>query len=538
MRQGAYRPRALAVLVGFLLLCVQAVPVQARVFRWANDGDVSVLDPYGRNETFLLSFLSNIYEPLVRRTPDMGLEPALATKWEQISPTVWRFTLRQGVRFHDGSPFTADDVVFSLGRAKTGGSAMKSQLASIKSVRKIDASTIHLITDGVDPILPDSLVSFLIMSKSWAIANKAVHTADLPRGESNYASDHTNGTGPFRLHTRLRDDRTQLTVNPDWWDKPHHNLTEVHFQVIQDPAQRVAALRDGSVDMLYAVPPQDIARLARDSWLSLHQRPELRTIFLGMDQSRPELLESSVKGRNPFQDVRVRRAVAMAVDNQAIVDGVMNGQAAATGLMISPAVRGFNPALNTRLAPYDPVGARALLREAGYPDGFTLGMDCPTDRYVNDQQICETVVKMLGAIGITVQLNAQPRSKFFAKVNAPNYQTSFFLLGWTAVTVDAHDALFNLAHCREDGAGSFGAAGHNNLGGYCNRELDRLISQIQVETESSKRQTMIDLAMTIIRTDIAYIPLHQQMTVWAARRGIELSQRPDNYFQLSRVRMN
>lgn len=526
--------RRLASTAGALALALglSIGPADAKTFRWANDGDVNSLDPYSRNETFLLSFLLNVYEPLVRRKPDMSIEASLATQWERIEPTVWRFKLRQGVKFHDGSPFSADDVVFSIQRGKVGGSNMKGVIASIKEARKVDDFTVDLVTHNIDPILPDEIVNYMIMSKTWAEKNNATVPADLTKREETFATRNANGTGPFRVKLREPDVRTVLDVNPAWWDQKQHNIDEVVFTVIANDATRVAALLSGEIDMMYTVPPQDTDRIAAAPGLRILQRPELRTIFLGMDQLRPELVESSVKGKNPFKDIKVRQAFYMAIDNQLIRDRVMRGFAAPTGLLVGDGVRGFNPAMNTRLAPVDPDAARKLLTEAGYPNGFELTLDCPNDRYVNDERICQAVVGMLARIGVKVSLNAQTRAKFFAKVNAPAFNTGFYLLGWTPATVDTHDALLNLLHCRE------GAAGQYNIGGYCNKAVDKLVGEIQVETDAGKRQAMIDSAMKMMRDDFAYIPLHQQVVVWAGKQGIDIPQRPDNYLQIFRVKMN
>jgi peptide/nickel transport system substrate-binding protein len=246
-----------------------------------------------------------------------------------------------------------------------------------------------------------------------------------------------------------------------------------------------------------------------------------------MDQSRPQLLKSDVQGKNPFQDVRVRRAFNMAVDAAAIQRTVMRGQSRPTGLLWGPGVNGFREEDDKRGA-VDAEGAKRLLAEAGYPNGFGVTLDCPNDRYVNDEAICTAVVSMLARIGVRVNLNAQTRARFFAEVNAPRFNTSFYLLGWTPATGDAHNALFNLAGTRDGSRGVF------NNGGYSNPKLDDLIRRIGVETDQEARQRMISEAAVVLREDAAYIPLHQQQIVWAARQGVEIVQTPDNYIQLHR----
>ena len=512
------------------LLCATALSAPAQTLRWANDGDVNSMDPYTRQETLLLAFNSHIYEPLVRRDRNMQVEPALAERWEQPSPTLWRFHLRRGVKFTDGTPFTAEDVVFSAARARAQGSNMQSVLASVKEVRRVDDHTVEFETGAPNPIFLQEITNWGIMSKAWSEKNNATRPADLTSREENFATRNAMGTGPFRLVSREPDRRTVLERNPDWWDKPAHNLQRVEFTIIANDATRVAALLSGEIDFVYTVPPQDVDRIRRTAGMQVIQGAELRTIYLGFDQNRPELLKSDVKGKNPFQDVRVRRAVNMAIDAQAIQRTVMRGQSRPTGLIWGPGVNGFNEDDDKR-APVDVEGAKKLLAEAGYPNGFGVTMDCPNDRYVSDEAICTAVVSMLARAGIRVNLAAQTRARYFAEINAPRYNTSFYLLGWTPTTSDAHNALFNLAGTRDGTRGVF------NNGGYSNPNLDRLTDRIAVETDPAARGRMISEAAGILRDDAAYAPLHQQQIVWAARQGVEMAQTADNYIQLRHTRM-
>ncbi|MBV9860521.1 MAG: ABC transporter substrate-binding protein [Alphaproteobacteria bacterium] len=519
----------LAIFIG--LLCRTAA---AATFRWANDGDPNSMDPYARQETFLLSFDMNMYEPLVRRDDKLALEPGLATGWKAIDPTTWRFTLRQGVRFHDGTPFTSDDVVFSWGRAVGPGSNIGGALSTVKEVRKIDDYTVDFITNGPNPILPDYLTTLAMMSKTWCTQHNATHAADLTKEEENYAARNENGTGPFILRRREPDVETVLAKNPDWWDAGEHpvGIDEAVFTRIQNAVTRVSALLSSELDMIYTVPPQDIERIAATPGMKIWRTAELRTLFLGMDQERPELLESNIKGKNPFKDRRVRQAVYQAIDEEAIAKKVMRGYAHPTGLLIGPKVNGYDPALDTRY-PYDPAAARNLLAEAGYPEGFELGMDCPNNRYVNDEAICEAVVAMLARVGIKVDLRAQTRAKFFAKINGPRYETSFYLLGWTPATYDGLDVLDALAATRRAGSRD----GFYNFGSYSNPQVDKLIRDIQGESDAGKRRELIGDALRLVRDDVAYIPLHQQVVVWASRDAVDLAQGGDNYFQLRYVRL-
>ena len=515
-----------------LVLAALSGSVEAKTFRWANDGDANSMDPYARQETFLLLMDMSFYEPLVRRDRGMQLQPGLATEWSRIEPTMWRFKLRQGVKFHDGTPFTADDVVFSFDRATHPGSNLGSPLATVKEVKKIDDLTVDFVTDGPDPILPLNLPTVAIMSKKWCEEHNTTRAADLTKNEESYATRNENGTGPFILKERQPDVKTVLAKNPDWWglkDEPI-DIDEVVFNRIENAATRVSALLSGELDMVYTVPPQDTDRITKTQGMKIWKTPELRTIFLGMDQSRDELLESNMKGKNPFKDKRVRQAFYQAIDEDAIAAKVMRGFAHPTTLMVGPGVNGYPVDLDKRF-PHDPVAAKKLLADAGYPNGFEVGFDCPNDRYVNDEAICQAAVAMLARIGVKVNLLAQTRAKYFAKINPPGYNTSFYMLGWTPGTYDALDAIKALTVTRRDKDGVF------NNGGYSNRKLDELAKQIQVELDNEKRNELVAQALVLLKDDFAYIPLHQQVVVWATRDNVDLAQTGDNFFQLRFVKL-
>ena len=502
-----------------------APPAGAAVFKWANDGDVRALDPYTFNETVQNSFLENIYERLVQHGRDLSLQPALATSWETTSPDVWRFHLRPEVKWQDGTPFTADDVVFSFHRISAKSSAKRSQVATIKEARKIDDLTVDFVTDGADPILPSELTAMDIMSKAWCEQHDAVENVVFGKGES-YALYHAMGTGPFRLVSREPDRKTVVEKNPDWWGKPEHNIDRAEFNVIANASTRVAALLSGEMDMIYSVPPQDAERIGKTAGIRLIEGPELRTVYLAMDQIRDELLFSSVKGKNPFKDVRVRRAFALAIDEDAIVKRVLRGQGHSTWLMYGPGVNGYDPALDKR-PPLDIAKAKGLLAEAGYPDGFQLTMDCPNDRYVMDEQICTAISAMLAKIGVKLDVYARTKVKYFADVGYPNYKLSFSLQGWTPGTYDAHNVFYTLLSSRQPSG-----QGQGNNGGYSNPKLDALTQQMAHELDKEKRQELINAAARIAQDDVATIPLHQQVIVWAARQGVDLVQPADNAFYL------
>ena len=502
-------------------LALAAAGAQAQTVRIANQGDALSMDPHSLNESLQLSVTGNIYEGLINRNKDLSLTPGLATSWKQTSPTVWRFELRKGVQFHDGTPFTADDVVFSFNRTQVEGSDMKSYTNDFKEVRKINDHTVEIETKAPFPILPDVITLVYMMSKKWAETNQAARPVDRRKGIENAASFRANGTGPFRLRERQPNVRTTFVRNGTYWGKIEGNVQEVVFTPIGNDATRVAALLSGEVDVMEPVPVQDIERVNGSPNTKALVAPELRTIFLGMDQKRDELLYSSVKGKNPFKDKRVRQAFYQSIDIEGIKRTVMRGASNPTALMVGPGINGFQPDLNKRL-PHDPEAAKKLLADAGYPNGFEVTMNCPNDRYVNDARICQTVAANLSRIGVKINLAAETKGTYFPKILRRD--TSFYLLGWTPGTYDAHNALNALMACVDDkGAGQF------NLGSYCNPKVDQLTKAIQAETDKAKRNAMIKEVFQIHADDIGHLPLHQQALAWGVSKKMDLVQLPDNF---------
>ncbi|RRD55892.1 ABC transporter substrate-binding protein [Comamonadaceae bacterium OH2545_COT-014] len=521
------RPLAAALLGAALALPGTAA---AKTLRVATQGDALSMDPHSLAEAVQLSFTGNIFEPLVTRDARLRLQPALATEWKLTAPNVWRFTLRRDVKFHDGTPFTADDVVFSILRAQGEGSDMRTQVASIRAVRKLDAHTVELETHAPNPILPDLITTVYMVSQSWAKANQAERPVDRRKGQENAASFKANGTGPFRLRERQPGVRTTLARHAGYWGQIDGNVTEVVFQPIGNDATRVAALVSGQVDLIDPVPLQDMPRLARQKTVKLLQMPESRVIFFGFDQKRDELLYSSVKGKNPFKDKRVRQAVYQAIDADALVDKVMRGAARPAGLMVAPGIRGYAASLDKRL-PYDPDAARKLLAEAGYPQGFEVTLNCPNDRYVNDAEICQATVSYLARVGIKARLQAEPKALYFPKVLKRD--TSFFMAGWSPAGYDAHNALFALMAT----PGS-GGQGQWNLGAYSNPRLDELTHASQPELDAAKRNAMLQEALGIHQQDIGHIPLYQPNLAWGLRSNVNAAQRADNFMFFKWVTVN
>jgi peptide/nickel transport system substrate-binding protein len=371
------------------------------------------------------------------------------------------------------------------------------------------------------------------MDKDWTIENDAVKVTSASDTTPNYASLHANGTGPFKINSHEAGVKTVYEKFDGWWDEAKHNLDTVEFTPISSDATRVAALLSGELDMVYPIPVQDIKRINDNAGTVALTGPELRTIFLGMDQMRDELLYSDVKGKNPFKDAKVRQAFYQAIDIEAIKKKVMRDLSTPSAIMISPFL--FSKGSEFERYPYDPEAAKKLLADAGYADGFSVGMDCPNDRYVNDEAICQAVAAMLARVGVKVDLNAQPKAKYFAKVLASGgFDTSFYLLGWTPGSLDSWNVLSNLMNCRDEA----GAGSPFNLGGFCDEKIDSLTKEVLVEIDPEKRDGLIAEAYKISHDNAYYIPLHQQGLAWGVADDVQLVQRADNQFKFRFVTKN
>ncbi len=516
-----------------LAVAMAALPAHAKVLRYSTNADLLGLDPAINNEGPTNAMKTNLYEGLLSRNFDLSLSPALATEYSQVSPEVWRFKLRQGVKFHDGTPFVAEDVGFSVGRYNAEQSDMKGYTATIKEVKVVDPQTIDIVTNGPDPILPQQLPLFFIMSKSWAEKN---NTAQVVRGTSapTFINFNANGTGPYKLVERVADNRTVVEPNPNWWGKLDNGITRAEFRPIANAATRVAALLSGEIDLMYPVPSQDKQRINTSKGTKVLEGPELRTIFLGFDQHRNELLDMKGSGKNPFKDKRVREAFYKAIDIQTIARVVMRGESRPTGSMVAPGIAGFSDDVDKRPA-FNPDEAKKLLADAGYANGFPVTLDCPNDRYTNDEAICQAIVPMLTRVGIQIKLNAQTRSLHFDKIGLKeNRNTSFYMLGWTPGTFDAHNMLVNIVTM--DGPG----AGQNNSGAYRNPKVEELTLKAGTEMDPKKRTEMLVEAQKIHKDDYGHIPLHQQTLAWGVRDEVidgSVKPRPSNDVELKLIKM-
>lgn len=511
-------------------LMVSASALVAEEFRWAETTDPQTMDPHAVNSAAVLGFLNNVYEGLVRRGKDMTIEPALATAWEPIGAGEgWRFTLRQGVTFHDGSTFDAQDVLFSYQRASDEASDTRSWFAPVSEVKVVDDYTVDIMTTAPNPIFPDSIANWMMMDAGWAETNNAARP---DKDNGNFATLNANGTGAFQLTTREPGLRTVLEPFGGWWDEAEHNITRAELTPIQNPATAVAALLSGDVDFINPVPIQDTARLAANDQVKVIQGIEARVIMLGFPHEAEALKYSAeTTDANPFADARIRQAVAHAVNVPAVLQTIMRGNAEEVSQLVSPAMRGYSAGLADRPA-YDPEKARALLAEAGYADGFSFGLKCPNDRYLNDESVCQAITGMLAQVGMRATLDAMPVQNYWPELRSDNYD--MYLLGWSPGTFDAEHPVRFLASTpnEEKKLGSW------NFGGFSDARVDELLPMIQSEIDDGKRQAMLDEVTKILQDEVAYVPLYVQPLVWGTQANIALTQRPDNFFILRWVTVN
>jgi peptide/nickel transport system substrate-binding protein len=507
------------------LFCA-ALPAAAAELRYASTTDPNTLDPNAGNSAPVFSLLGNVYEGLVRRGRDMSIEPALATSWEPIGEGEgWRFTLREGVTFHDGSAFTAADVLFSYERAASPESDTSSWFAPVSRIEAPDDFTIEIYTSAPNPIFVDSIANWMMMDSDWAEANGAVR----PNVEAgNYATLNTNGTGPYKVVERQPGLRTVLEAHESWWGEDRGNVTRAVFTPVQNSATAVAALLSGELDLIEPVPVQDAERVDAAPGVDVIRGTEARVIMLGFEHARDDLYGDPDAGSNPFQDVRVRQAVAHAVNVPAILQTVMRGSAEQVGQLVSPAMRGYTVGLDGY--DYDPDRARALLEEAGAM-GLRFSFACPNDRYLNDEAVCTAINAMLAQVGLEPQLETMPVANYWPQLRADEHD--LYLLGWSPGTFDAEHPIRFLAATPDEEA----QLGSWNFGAYSNPRVDVLLPSIQSEIDEESRQAMLDEVARLLSDEAAYVPLYVQPLIWGVVEGVEVLQRPDNFVNLRWIEM-
>ena len=500
------------ILITAVMVSASITSTSAETIRWARAGDAITMDPHAQNEGPTHTLNHQIYDSLVQRDMSGTMIPSLATEWAALSenPNVWRFKLRQNVTFHNGAAFDSEDVVFSINRAMADGSEMKELLSSVQDVRAVDAYTVDIETKGANPLLVNNLTNMFMMDKSWSEANDVMTPHDVAKGETNFATMNTNGTGAFMLVSRAVDEKTVLKANPNYWGKDIYpnQVTEIIYTPIQSSATRVAALLSGDVDLIQDVPVQDLGRVESSSGLKLATAAQNRVIFFGVNTTK-----------GPTADLRVRQAMNIAINRDAIKQVVMRGQSDPTGVIMPPFVNGWTEKLN-EYPKYDLDEAKALMQEAGYGDGFSIVLNCPNDRYVNDEAICQAAVGMMAQIGIKVTLDAKPKAQHFPI--AKGGESDFYMLGWGVPTFDSHYIFNFLVHTQTENRGSW------NPTGFSNADVDAMIVSLESETNLNKRDETIARIWAEVQTAQIYLPIHNQVLNWGMSENINFDVQPED----------
>jgi peptide/nickel transport system substrate-binding protein len=495
--------------------------LHAKTFKWTSASDIPTWDIHSQNNALLNGIQAAVYESLVwYNSRTFRPEPILATGWKQLTPTQLRLNLRTGVKFHDGSPFSADDAVFSIERAMSKTSNYAVYTNGIDRVIKVDANTIDIFTKDPNPVLINQLTELRMMNKAWAEMNKSVMPKDIKTKDETFSHRNANGTGPFMLKEWQPDQKLVMVRNPSWWGKTDGNVTEIIYTPVKNVSTRMAALLSGEVDFVLDPSPQDLPRIRSNSDLKVIDGPENRTIFFGMDQHRDELPGSNIKGKNPLKDVRVRKALYQAIDINTIARVTLRDLGQPTGALVAPQVNGWTEAVHKRY-PYDVAAAQKLLAEAGYKDGFEVNFSCPNNRYINDEQICQAVTSMWAKIGVKAKLRTEPLTTYFPMIQ--RYEASIYMLGWGVPTFDAFYSLQSLI--RSVGAGG---DGNYNVGRYSNPQIDALVERARKETDLALRTELMTKALAMANEDVAYLPLHNQVIPWAMKKSVDVIHRADN----------
>jgi peptide/nickel transport system substrate-binding protein len=499
-----------------LMLMLAPTPAQAADLRIGLSADVTTFDPHFVAAQPNLTAQHHVFEPLLHVDERGRPIPVLAT-WRNPDPLTWEFTLRKGVRFHDGSELTTEDVAYSLERplAITGSpGGFAAYVKPIVAKEIVDRYTLRLKTAAPYGAIPQDLAEVMIVS---AKAARGAASADFDSGKAAI------GTGPYRLTRFARGDRVELARHDAWWGGrlPWERVT---LRIVPADPVRTAALLSGDLDAIENVPPADLPRLKKHPGLRLEQAVSWRTIFLHVDQSRsrpPGVLSRAGKplAKNPLADPRVRRALSKSINRPAIAQRIMEGLALPAANVVSPSVFGHDPALKPEA--YDPEGAKKLLAEAGYPDGFALTIATPNNRYVNDEQVAQAVAQMFSRIGVAAKVEAMPVAAYFGK--ARNREFGVALLGWGSLAADL--ALRSLAATANPDKG-YGAW---NWGGYANPRLDALVERSLGTVEPAKREAIAREAAALAAAEIAFIPLHYQVATWAMKSHLAYAARTDEF---------
>ena len=480
----------------------------------------SSIDPHYHNLGPNNAIARYIFDRLIHTNEKQQLKPGLAESWKPINDTTWEFKLRKGVKWHDGSPFTADDVIFTWERAPAVPKSPSSfaLYTKGKTLKKIDDHTIHFITPKPHPLVPNEVSTINIISRKYG---EGATTGDYNSGKA------TIGTGPYKFVEWVPADRLIFVKNPDYWGKKAQ-FNKVIYKPIRSDPTRVAALLAGDVDMIDVVPTADIAKLKKEPNVVISQGVSNRVIYLHQDHDRDNSpYITGTGGKNPLKDLRVRKAISKAINRPAIVERVMEGVALPAGQLLPEGFFGVSP--NLKPETYDPEASKKLLAEAGYPNGFGITLHGPNDRYINDHKIAQAIAQMLTRIGIKTQVETMPRSVYFSKASrgGPNGTPafSFILVGWGAGTGEASSPLKSLLTTWDKSKGT----GASNRGRYSNPEVDKLVMLALATVDDAKREKILQQATELAIGDLGIIPLHYQVNTWATKKGLAYKARTDEY---------
>lgn len=497
-----------SLLVGAVAVVALTASANAETLRWGSRADIYSLDPDSVPSTANLAFLNHIYEGLVRYDTNFKIEPALATEWKLIDNKTWRFTLRKGVKFHDGTDFTADDVIASLKRVSDPTSPLRGNIPLYVNSTKVDDYTVDVEVSAPTSLFLNDMTNIFMFSAKWLKDNNTEKPTDVATKSEGYATHNTNGTGPFKLESRTPDSKTILVVNDKWWDQKKHNIDRIEFLPIASPATRVAALLSGEVDLVDSAPIQDLPRLESSPDITVNKRTELRTVFIGFN--RKEKLEDGRE--NPFNDLRVRQAFEAAIDRDLINKKVMRGLARPSGSLIAPEIAGYAKSLDT-YSPADPALAKKLLAEAG-KEGLKFTYMCTNDESINEEDFCAGITNMLKRAGFDPTIDIAPRAVQSPKRS--NGKADVFNLSWAnEPTLDAYSLLAQVLETKT------GKVGVSNYGGWSYPELDKLVEQAVQEPDNAKRLQLEEAALKIAKDDTILIPLHQQPIAWAMQAKVK-----------------
>jgi peptide/nickel transport system substrate-binding protein len=508
--------RSVLRLTASLLIACAGPAAAENVLRFTGkDARAATMDPHSYALEDNKGATYQVYEALLDVDSNLAVVPQLAVAWQIVDPTHWEFELRQGVRFHDGTPFNAEDVVFSIQRAQADTSDFRLRVDGVAAVEVIDDYTIRITTTGPDPSLWLKLVDVAIMSKAWAEAHGVAKPADFVGArEETYASRHANGTGPFVLESFEPRGGWVLARNTDWWGTAEfpHNIDRVVHVAKADP-ENLAALRDGELDLLQTVPYWALPSIRGDPGLKLAYRTKLHTLFFGLDLGSPELRSSNIRGRNPFKDKRVRQAMAHAMDMEPVLTPVMGELFIPAGTIVAPGVNGYAADLD-QPHPFDPAKAKTLLVEAGYPDGFSVTLDCANDWGDDEIAACEGMAEQLGAVGIEVVINWLSTDQYDAKVYNDR-ESDFRIDGWH-MDPDSERVLTELFHSQNKW----------NVVGYANPRVDKLVEKIKTEMVTYARDAYLEEAWRTVTDDLVYLPIRHGVSVFAMRKDLEIPPDP------------